>query len=308
MLIRLLLCAFVVVQTHAGLNAQPPVTAVRFDSAAQSLVACSQSGVTVYDWPSLRQRSLIRCASPNLHDLAFSPSGDRLAVAGGTPTEEGTVALYSWPAGELLRTLAAHQDSVMSVQWLDDVTLASASLDSEIKIWKLKSTEPPKTLSEHSRGVTTLGFLQGHKTLVSGGIDQSLRVWAVDTGNLARSMTLHVRPVSSVAVRPTSEGLPMIASASDDSTVRFWQPTIGRMVRFARLPARPCEIRWLPSGSQAAVCCDDGDVYLVDPETVKVSTPILGVSGRAYALAVHPAGKVIVVGGERGSLVRVKIP
>ena len=37
----------------------------------------------------------------------------------------------------------------------------------------------------------------------------------------------------------------MVASASADRTIRIWQPTIGRLVRYVRLEAEPLSIAWL---------------------------------------------------------------
>ena len=97
----------------------------------------------------------------------------------------------------------------------------------------------------------------------------------------------------------------MVASASVDKTVRFWQPTIGRMVRFARLEAQPLDIDWLPDGSRIAACCANGRVYLIDPETAEVTKEISAIEGWAYALAVHPSDGSLLVGGSSGRLKRI---
>ena len=65
-------------------------------------------------------------------------------------------------------------------------------------------------------------------------------------------------PITSIAfdpdgksvLRPGDHVLPMVASASEDKTVRLWQPTIGRMVRFSKLKSEPLDADWLPDGSR----------------------------------------------------------
>ncbi|MCA9138044.1 MAG: WD40 repeat domain-containing protein [Planctomycetales bacterium] len=289
-------------------NAGPPITSLAFSPDLQSVVACSQSGVTVYAWPGLTPIKQIESSSPNLHDLAFSPGGDRLAVAGGTPAEDGTVEIISWPGGKSLKRLTGHFDSVMSVCWLDESTLASAGMDHDVLIWNVNSGEKVQTLKGHSRGVTSVAYIARQGVLVTAGLDQSLRVWNPVSGDLIRSLSIHVKPVSSVRFRPGMTGLPMIASASDDMTVRFWQPTIGRMVRFARLPSQPRDIQWMPDGTQILACCNDGHVYLVDPETVQVRQDLGALDGWAYAIAVHPVDNDILVGGGDGILLRLANP
>lgn len=285
----------------------PPITSVVFSPDATSVIACSQAGVTVYSWPDLKPQVTFESASPNIHDLEFSPAGDRLAIAGGTPAEDGTVEILSWPNCKSLRVLNGHFDSVMAVCWIDSTILASASLDHDVIIWNTENGQQTRTLRGHSRGVTSLDSLDAQDFLVSAGIDQSLRVWDTASGKLVRSMAIHVKPVNRVSVRPISTGLPMIASASDDRSVRFWQPTIGRMVRFARLPSRVRDISWFADGSQIAACCDDGQVYLIDPDTVEVIKRYPAIDGWAYTLAVHPTDRSLVVGGVNGTLNRIDL-
>jgi WD40 repeat protein len=231
-----------------------------------------------------------------------------LAVAGGTPAEDGTVEIFAWPEGQSIRVLDGHFDSVMAVCWLDESTIASGGLDHQVLIWNAVNGQVVRRLKGHSRGLTSLAFLDGKGILVSTGIDQSLRVWETGTGELLQSMAIHVRPVSSVSPRPPGEGLPMIASASDDRTVRFWQPTIGRMVRFARLPSPPRDVKWSPEGLNAIACCEDGHVYLIDPETVEVIGDVQALSGWAYTIAVHPTDGTIVVAGSDGVIQRIAFP
>ena len=77
----------------------------------------------------------------------------------------------------------------------------------------------------------------------------------------------------------------MVASISEDRTVRFWQPTIGRMVRFAKLESKPLDIVWLSDGRHVAVSCEDGHVRLIDPATVQVAADIPVFSSWAYCIA-----------------------
>ena len=113
-------------------------------------MCCSQQGVSVRTWPDLSIVSSWDTESPNLHDLAFSPNGNLLAVAGGIPGETGTVELFDWPKGKRLKTLNVHDDSTTSVAWIDDTTFMSAGLDHQVMIVDAESGKLEHTLSGHS--------------------------------------------------------------------------------------------------------------------------------------------------------------
>ena len=283
----------------------PPITALAFSHDGKSVVACSQAGVHVYDFPALNLQQMIAVEARNLHDLAFSPDGDRLAVGGGNPATEGTIEIFSWPEGTSLRILREHRDTVTAVAWRDALSLASASLDRNIMLWDLRTGTPIQRLKGHSRGVSSLCFLNNKETLVSTGVDQSVRVWDLTSGTLIRNMNNHTLPAHDLALRPNGTGLPMVASVSDDRTVRFWQPTIGRMVKFARLAEAPLNVAWLNNGARIVAACADGAIRLVDPDSVEVTGEIQVLKGWVYALAVHPRDGSIVVGGPNAQVKRI---
>lgn len=287
--------------------AEPPVTSIAFAPDGESVIAGSQAGLSVYGWPSLVESRKIECSLAGIHDLAFSRDGKILAVAGGVPAEEGRVELRNWPAGDLQNELGGHEDTVTSVEWVDDRRLATASLDHTVAVWDLGSGERLHHLRGHSKGVATLGVLHDQVTLLSGGLDNSLRVWDIRSEAVTRSLDNHTRRIHQLAVRPFSSALPMVATVSADRTVRFWQPTIGRMVRFRRLDSAPLSLAWSSDGRKLAVSCGDGSVRLLDPETAEMVADYSAVNGWAYALAVHPTDGSLVVGGQNGQLQRVLV-
>ena len=239
----------------------------------------------------------------NLHCVAFSPDGNRLAAGGGNPSEEGIVEIFSWPECKLQMKLSNHEDSVLSVVWRGNKNLVSASLDRLLTQWDLDTKKAEKTYRGHSRGVSSACILSSGE-MVTAGHDQSVRVWNGDTGALVRSLNQHSKPVNSIAVCPAIADRPMVATAAGDRTIRFWQPTIGRMVRYVRLESEPLDIAWI-SESEIVASCVDGQTRRVDTENVKVLETIPVMKGWAYAVAAHPNDGTIAIAGSDGQLHRV---
>jgi WD40 repeat protein len=93
----------------------------------------------------------------------------------------------------------------------------------------------------------------------------------------------------------------MVASAAGDRTIKFWQPTIGRMVRYVRLDSVPLCVAWVDEDRIAASCVD-GRIRIVDTNEVRVLRVLDGISGWAYCLAVHPSGDSMAVAGSDGQI------
>jgi WD40 repeat protein len=290
------------------LHAQPPITAVAFPPDGKTVLVGSQLGVTVLSWPGLEPQPEPQVSIATVNDIAFSPNGKQVALAGGDPAEDGQIEIIDWPVGAVATKLVGHEDSVMSVVWIDDQRVASASLDQRVIVWNANLGEQTQVLLGHSRGVSGLASIAGAEVLVSGSRDESLRVWDLTTGQLKNSLTIHTQPIHRLAVRPNQAGLVMVASASDDRTVRLWQPTLGRMVRFARLAAKPLDICWLADGSRLVAGCDNGMLYVIDPETIQITdTRHVMVDGWIYSVNAHPSDGSVLVGGSQGKIVKVDL-
>ena len=283
----------------------PPITDIAFAPDGKSLISCSQKGLQIFSWPDLRLQKTVQASFANLHCLEFSPAGNRLAVGGGNPSEEGVVEVFSWPGCKLQKKLSSHEDSVVSVAWTRNKNLVSASLDRLLIQWDLETGKAVRTYRGHSRGVSSACVLENGE-LVTAGQDHSVRVWDGDTGALIRSLNQHSKPVNSISACPASADRPMVATAAGDRTIRFWQPTIGRMMRYVRLKSEPLDMAWI-NETLIVASCVDGQARVVDTENVKVLQAIPAIKGWANAVASHPKDGTIAIAGSDGQLRRVGI-
>src|SRR5262249_41818645 len=109
--------------------------------ALQYLGECPED-LHEWEWHFLmrlcRVEPLVIPAETEVHGVAFSPDGDRLASAGA----DGTIKFWNSRTGKEIRTFQAHSDSAVSVAFHPDGKhLASRGADLKVKVWDLAVTE-----------------------------------------------------------------------------------------------------------------------------------------------------------------------
>ncbi len=303
-------------EASRGAKTRPPIVAIAIAPGGtypddDNVVLASQSGLS----PS----SLVNSIA-NPHDIVFSPNGHSLVVCGGDPGQGGLVEVFGWPSGQRLlkplRVLQVGDDSLYAAAWSPDgKLLAGAGLGGVGRVLDASTGRGSIQLSDHSRGLTGIEFLSSQR-LVTSSLDGSVRVWNAETGELLRTLANHTGPVTGVCLGPERKParLRMVASFGDDRTVRIWQPEIGRLVRFARLPSKPLAATWLSRSPVAvshdgllAVACLDGKTRLVAVDTVAILAEEHVLEGPAYCIAVSESEETLIVAGHRGQTRRIRL-
>jgi WD40 repeat protein len=282
-------------------QAAPPITAAALAPDGRHVVLSSQRGVHVRSWPELKSIKTLATELPYVHDLAFSPGGQTLLVAGGAPAESGTVEIRAWPGWTLVRRVTHHADLVYRIAWSPDGTRwAAAGADGVCTVADADTGERLASYSGHSKAVLTIAWLPDGKTLVSAGADYTLRWWNGTTGEHLRTLDNHVGAVNELAIRPkpASDAPAIVASIGEDRTARLWQPSIGRLMRFTRLPSPPRTLAWTAGGERLVIGCNDGHVRIVDFESSEIVVDKPALAGRIHALLIDPQTTRILVAGE----------
>ena len=293
-------------QTETGAESKAPITAVAIDKERPVAVVGSQSGLTVRSLPDLKVLQELPTTLLSIHDVEISSDGKRLVAVGGTPGESGCIELYEWPSGEQIKHASPHHDVIYGVAWSPDSTsFATASADKTVQIFDL-DCQNRGTLQGHSRTVMAVDYLPNDLGLLTAGVDTSIRYWDLkemqQNPQPVRTLINHTKEVFTMGIRRRSlDTIPVAASISQDRTVRFWQPTIGRMMRFVRLESVPLDFCWLSDGNQLAVACQDGRVRYVAADTAQVVKTIDALDGIAYCIAAD-SNNGLLVGGVDGQL------
>ncbi|MEL0096566.1 MAG: hypothetical protein VW875_12045 [Planctomycetaceae bacterium] len=298
-------------------TAQVPITDIAISPKGESYVFVSQKGLSVVKAKASSSNQSVftivkhaknkELPTSNLHALSFSPDGKRLLVCGGRPSESAFLGVYSWPRLVPLETLTIAGDSLLTAIWVSDSQIATGGLDTNVRILDANSLTVTHVLGGHSNGITSMALIKPSRLLISAGLDNSLRIWSLEDYSLVRSLNQHIHPVLDVASQIPKEGLPIVASASEDRTIRFWQPTIGRMVRFIKLPAKPQSINWVGENILAAAC-DNGQLYIIDTLNVETVGSRQLKTGWCYDTERGPAKYQLVITGANGVIESVSVP
>lgn len=298
-------------------QAAAPLSGLAVSPDGSLVVVGSTAGLAIHSAAELTARGRMATDLEHVAALSFSPDGKYLAAAGGAPAESGAVEIFTWPQRELFRRWDFAVDLVYAVDWsTDSRSLALASFDGTA--WQL-SIQPSDEAADrqwhpgHSRGLTAVCLLpvragaDNPPLAVTAGVDQTLRVIDLQSGAPVRTLHNHTAPVHALALQPAAQdALPVVASMSDDRTVRFWQPTIGRMMRFARLDSVPLCHAWSHDGERLVVGCTDGKLRAIDPQTAAVTHVHPVADSPLVSLATLPGKSAVLVGTHAGALRRIE--
>jgi WD40 repeat protein len=201
-------------EVHGG-----PVNSVASSPTDCGLFASASEDRTVMIWniETKETKPILTGHSEAVNSIAFSPDGQLLASA----SDDGTVRLWNVELGVPYGVFKGHSSWIRDISFSSDGQLASASDDKTIKIWDPKMGEIQRLYDEHLYSVTAVAFSPTkHQWYASASEDQTIKLWDRETGAVFATLEGHSNTVNSVRFSPNGE---LLASCSDDNTIRLWK-------------------------------------------------------------------------------------
>lgn len=266
------------------------VTDIAISSDGQTL-AFSTEDSTIQLW-TLSGKLLHTLKTENVvvTSVAFSPDGNTLA----STHADHSLRLWQVATGEPLQTLKGHGAPTLDATfhpngktlvsasvdqqvrvWAtppisadsspilamavssDQQTLATASLDGIIQLWRPDpqvGKVPLKTLKGDQTPIYALRFSADSQQLLSGH-DQTIKVWNLNEGTVQRTLSGHTGKINSLDF--SQDGRTLV-SGSDDQTIRLWDAATGKRVKIIQAHDGPVTSisvgpRYLASGGDDEV-------------------------------------------------------
>ncbi|KAG2070646.1 WD40 repeat-like protein [Suillus decipiens] len=145
----------------------------------------------------------------------------------------------------------------------DELSPASLTYESAVKIWDEKTGELVATLKGHTNWVWCLAWTADGKTLISGSVDCSIRTWNTQTWKEIAVLDGHTDAVYAIAISPNGR---ILASASWDNKARLWNLDNGQPIssplHHTNFPTR-C-VSFSSDGKLLATGCFDRNAYMWD--------------------------------------------
>ena len=160
--------------------------------------------------------------------LAFSPAGDHLAVA-GNPWGHGTATIWNVDGGPG-RLLSNDARGIAFSP--DGKRLAIGCGDGAIRVWDTASGREKAQWRGHRLAATAVAWTTDGGRVVTGAKDGTIRIWEAIAGSELLALQVHDGPVTSVALSPDGT---QVASSSEDGTARLWGISNAELYRRRRV-------------------------------------------------------------------------
>jgi WD40 repeat protein/transcriptional regulator with XRE-family HTH domain len=196
----------------------------------QQTLASSSNDTTIRIWDTSNGNclSILQGHTSGVQCVRYSPDGQLLASG----CRDGLIRLWSGDFSHnrsskpniitsSLKLLQGHTDWVWNITFSPDGHwLASASLDSTLRLWSVPDGQPIHVLEGHAHDVYGLAISADSQLLVSTGKDYTVRLWNLQSGQNLKTLRGYIGGIHSLSLSSDNQ---LLASGGQSETIQVWQ-------------------------------------------------------------------------------------
>ncbi|MBD1909350.1 MULTISPECIES: NB-ARC domain-containing protein [unclassified Leptolyngbya] len=204
------------------------VYSVHFAPNQQTLASSSNDAtVRIWDVSNGNCLSILQGHTSGVQCVRYSPDGQLLASG----CRDGSIRLWNahLPHNRAskpnvitssVKLLQEHTDWVWNIAFSPDGHwLASASLDSTLRLWSVPDGQPIHVLEGHTHDVYGLAISADSQLLASTGKDYTVRLWNLPGGQNLKTLRGYTGGIHSLSLSPDGQ---ILASSGQDETIQLW--------------------------------------------------------------------------------------
>jgi WD40 repeat protein len=307
----------------------PVITALTYSPDGQALAVSGYHEVVLHksDGSAIVARLLGK--SDRVESIVYSPNGKMLAVVGGSPARFGEVQFWDAEKNSLINAAEVAPDSLYGASFSPDGTrLGCGGADNAVRVLSVPDAKVKLKFDNHSDWTFSTTWATDNKHILSTGRDRAIKLIVADTGSFVDDINTHTSPYRAMARHPKGDqvlvagedGIPRLYQVFRSTPRTMNQEDHNLLREYPRQNSQINAIAFSRDGVLFAVG-GEGDivtVYTVDNGgEAKPDKPIIGGKplavlkghkGTVHALAFHPDGKQLAVGGFDGMVRLYSLP
>jgi transducin (beta)-like 1 len=170
-------------------------------------------------------------------------------------------------------------------------------------LWNANTGELRQVFSDHQNRALCVDWLDG-VTFAACSTDRKICIFQVGQPKAIQTLSGHANEVNKIEWDPSGT---MLASCSDDKTVRVWRPfDRGHAIIFQGHTERVYTLAWSPGPSKLLASASfDCSVRIWDVPNKVILYVVTGHTDKLYTVSFSPKGRFFVTGGpDQAFLVR----